>query len=227
MSNPPSDGKAPNGPSAEEVEAFLRANPGFLAERPELYRALAPPRRVHGDGLTDHMAAMLGAERERAAALDAELRQALDAERAGLGLVSRVRLAVLALMRSDDAPETVAQEWPNLLGLESCTLCVEPPDNPGQLWMRPEQRPLPRGMVEKLLGRGRDVLVRDKPEDADALHGEAAGLIARDALIRVVVAQQPLMLLALGARDAHALPARHGTEPLVFLGRAVAAAISR
>ena len=93
--------------------------------------------------------------------------------------------------------------------------------------MRPEQRPLPRGMVEKLLGRGRDVLVRDKPEDADALHGEAAGLIARDALIRVVVAQQPLMLLALGARDASALPARHGTEPLVFLGRAVAAAISR
>ncbi|MFM7610108.1 MAG: hypothetical protein ACKO9A_14730, partial [Alphaproteobacteria bacterium] len=96
------------------MEAFLRAHPGFLAERPELYRALAPPRRVHGDGLTDHMAAMLGAERERA--------NALDAERAGLGLVSRVRLAVLALMRSDDAPETVAQEWPNLLGLESCTL---------------------------------------------------------------------------------------------------------
>ncbi|MCA3379599.1 MAG: hypothetical protein ING08_05085, partial [Roseomonas sp.] len=170
------------------MEEFLRAHPGFLAARPELYRALAPPRRVHGDGLTDHMAAMLGAERERASALDAELRLALDAERAGLGLVSRVRLAVLALMRSDNAPETVAQEWPNLLGLESCTLCVEPPDNPGQLWMRPEQRPLPRGMVEKLLGRGRDVLVRDKPEDADMLHGEAGGLIARDALVRVVVA---------------------------------------
>jgi uncharacterized protein YigA (DUF484 family) len=209
------------------VEEFLRAHPGFLAARPELYRVLAPPRRVHGDGLTDHMAAMLAAERERAAALDAELRLALDAERAGHGLVTRVRLAVLALMRSDNAPETVAQEWPNLLGLESCTLCVEPPDNPGQLWMRPEQRPLPRGMVEKLLGRGRDVLVRDKPEDADTLHGEAGGLIARDALVRVVVAQQPLMLLALGARDAPALPARHGTEPLIFLGRAVAAAIAR
>ena len=46
-------------------------------------------------------------------------------------------------------------------------------------------------------------------------------------LVRVVVAQQPQMLLVLGARDAHALPARHGTEPLVFLGRAVAAAIAR
>ena len=157
MNNPSSDGKAPTGPSAEEVEEFLRAHPDFLASRPELYRALAPPRRVHGDGLTDHMAAMLGAERERASALDAELRLALDAERAGLGLVSRVRLAVLALMRSDDAPETVVQEWPNLLGLESCTLCTEPPENPGQLWMRPEQRPLPRGMVERLLARGQGI----------------------------------------------------------------------
>ena len=135
--------------------------------------------------------------------------------------------AVLALMRSDDVPETVAQEWPNLLGLESCTLCVEPPENPAQLWMRPEQRPLPRGRVQALLARGRDVVVRDKPAEAEDLHGEAAALIARDALVRVVVAGQPPMLLALGARDANALPARHGTEPLVFLGRAVAAAIAR
>ena len=112
------------------MEEFLRAHPAFLAERPDLYRALAPPRRVHGDGLTDHMAAMLGAERERAAALDAELRVALDAERAGHGLVSRVRLAVLALMRSANAPETVAQAWPTLLGLESLTLFVQPPATP-------------------------------------------------------------------------------------------------
>lgn len=227
MNNPSSDSRGPNGPSAEEVEVFLRAHPGFLAERPELYRVLAPPKRVHGDGLTDHMAAMLGAERQRAAALDAELRQTLDAERAGSGLVARVKLAVLALMRSDDVTETVSQEWPTLLGLECCTLCVEPPDNPAQLWMRAEQRPLPRGMVEKLLGRGRDVVVRNQLPDAEILHGEAAPLITRDALARVVVAKGPHMLVALGAREANALPNRHGTAPLAFLGRAVAAALSR
>jgi len=31
------------------VEAFLRANPNWLAERPWLYRLLSPPTRVHGD----------------------------------------------------------------------------------------------------------------------------------------------------------------------------------
>ena len=40
-------------PSPAAVEAFLRANPGFLAERPGLYRALSPPERVHGEALAD------------------------------------------------------------------------------------------------------------------------------------------------------------------------------
>ena len=37
--------------SPEDVAAFLRANPHFLAEHLDLYRVLAPPQRVHGDVL--------------------------------------------------------------------------------------------------------------------------------------------------------------------------------
>ena len=36
---------------AEEVAAYLARHPDFLAARPELYRLLAPPRRVHGETL--------------------------------------------------------------------------------------------------------------------------------------------------------------------------------
>ncbi|MFC7608648.1 hypothetical protein [Teichococcus aestuarii] len=60
----------------EDVAAWLRAHPGFLAEQPELYRLLAPPRRVHGEELADHMAAMLSAER-------AASREMADAAREG------------------------------------------------------------------------------------------------------------------------------------------------
>ncbi|MGH7115569.1 MAG: hypothetical protein ACREE9_13865, partial [Stellaceae bacterium] len=55
----------------EQVVAFLRARPRFLAERPDLYRVLAPPRRVHGEQLADHMAAMIEAGREHASAMSA------------------------------------------------------------------------------------------------------------------------------------------------------------
>ena len=89
----------------------------ILAERPDLFRALSPPRRIHGERLADHMSAMLAAERRRVRSLEAEMDAAVTAGRAGHGLTIRVRLAVLALMRSTDVIDTVTQELPALLGI--------------------------------------------------------------------------------------------------------------
>lgn len=207
-------------PPAEAVVAFLRAHPEFLAERPDLYRALTPPRRIHGERLADHMSAMLAAERRRVRSLEAEVDAAVTAGRAGYGLTIRVRLAVLALMRSTDVIDTVANEIPALLGIETCTLLSEKPDRRGILH-------LPRGTVIRLMGPGRDALVRAAPTETETLHEEAASLVARDALVRVPVWTGTPTILALGARDPHALPARQATATLAFLGRAVAAALAR
>ena len=170
---PPAEPEPQELPGPEAVQAFLHANPEFLAERPDLYRVLAPPRRVHGERLADHMAAMLAAERRRVRSLEAEMQAALTAGRAGNGLSMRVRLAVLALMRADDVTETVAQELPALLGLETCTLLSEAPDRRGVV-------KLPRGAVTRLLSPGRDALVRAVPSEAELLHQEAAPLVMRD-----------------------------------------------
>lgn len=205
---------------AEAVAVFLRAHPEFLAERPELYRALHPPKRLHGERLADHMAAMLAAERRRLRSLEAEVEAAVTAGRAGHGLTFRVRLAVLALMRSTDVAETVAQEVPALLGIESCCLLAEMTDRRGVLRV-------PRGTVARLLGPGRDALVRATPTELDLLHQEAASLVVRDALVRVPVWTGHPTLLTLGARDPQALPARQATATLAFLGRAIAAALAR
>jgi len=207
-------------PAPESVAAFLRANPEFLAERPDLYRALNPPRRVHGERLADHMAAMLAAERRRVRSLEAEMQAAVAVGRAGQGLSVRVRLAVLALMRAQDVTEAVTQEVPALLGIETCTLLSEAPDRRGVV-------KLPRGMVARLLGSGRDAVVRATPTEAELLHQEAAPLVARDALARVPLWTGQPTLLALGAREPAALPARQVTATLAFLGRAVAAAMAR
>jgi len=215
--NPPAPAAAAL-PDAPAVEAFLRANPGFLAARPHLLRLLDPPRRVHGEALADHMAAMLGAERRHARGLEAALLDAAAAGRAGQGLSLRVRLAVLALMRTTDVPETVSQELPALLGIECGALLAEAPDRAGVL-------KLPPGAAARLLPPGRDALVRAQPSDLPLLHAEAAPLIRRDALVRVPA--RGAWLLALGARDPQALPARQSAATLGFLGRAVAAALAR
>ncbi|MXP65433.1 DUF484 family protein [Roseomonas sp. M0104] len=196
----------------EDIAAWLRAHPGFLASRPELYRTLAPPRRVHGEELADHMAAMLSAER-------AATRNLAAAAREGDGFAARTHAAVLALIASHDPLETISQEWPALLGLEHCALAAEGTAGAHRL-------ALPSGSVARLLPAGRDTLVRTAPTDLPLLHAEAAGLVDCDALARVPLAKTPA-LLVLGARHAAALPSRGAAPHLLFLARALAMALER
>ncbi|HWX50251.1 MAG TPA: hypothetical protein VNZ61_19560 [Roseomonas sp.] len=196
----------------EDIAAWLRAHPGFLASRPDLYRLLAPPRRVHGEELADHMAAMLFAER-------AATRNLAEAAREGDSFAARTHDAVLALIASRDPVETVSQEWPALLGLEHCALAAEGVPAAHRL-------ALPPGSVARLLPSGRDTLVRSKPTDLALLHAEAAALVHCDALARVPLADAPAMLV-LGARHAAALPSRGAAAHLLFLARALAMALQR
>jgi uncharacterized protein YigA (DUF484 family) len=196
----------------DDVAAWLRDHPGFLAGRPDLYRLLTPPRRVHGDGLADHMAAMITAER-------AATRHLAEAAREGGGFAARTQSAVLALIASRDPAETVVQEWPALLGLEHCAVASEAPPAAHRLF-------LPAGSVARLLPAGRDTLVRATPTELPLLHAEAAALVLRDALALVPLPGAPT-LLVLGARHEAALPSRGASMQLQFLAAALAAALAR
>ena len=197
---------------AERIAAWLAARPHFLAERPALYRRLEPPRRVHGERLADHMAAMLAAERHA-------LRDTARAARSGDSLATRVQGAVLALIGSHDPAETIALEWPTLLGLDSVALAAEG-------LPRRHIRPLRPGVVGRLLLPGRHLLLRDRgaaglPDDS-ALHGEMAPLVTRDALLRL----PGTGLLVLGTREPALLPAQGSGRALDFLARAAATALA-
>ena len=211
---PAPDQSGGDGIEAEEVDAFLRRHPGWLARRPELYEALDPPQRVHGERVADHMAAMLGAARSRAARLAESAERTTDERRAAAGLAERVQAAVLALMRAADPADCIAHEWPGLLGLDAVALCVEA--------NRVGFRPLPPGAVEAALGR-RAAVVRPGAGNA-VLHGEAAALARVEALVRVPL-RGPAALLALACRDGRGLAGGGGT--LGFLGQAAAAALDR
>jgi uncharacterized protein YigA (DUF484 family) len=213
---------APAGGPADPaaVAAFLRAHPRFLADRPELYRVLAPPQRVHGEVLADHMAAMVRTERAHAAAMAERADGVLAAGRAAAGMTARVHEAVLALIGAADIAECVAVAFPALLAVDAAALCAETP--------LPGARKLPPGTVARLLG-GRAVAHRgDRPCDigeARLLHGEAAALACHDAL--VCIPGEPPALLALSAREHWMLDPAQGAGALSFLGRALAAALGR
>jgi uncharacterized protein YigA (DUF484 family) len=205
-------------PGAPEVAAYLRANPRFLADNPALYRVLVPPQRVHGNTLADHMAAMLAAERSHAARMTAHADGVLAAGRASAGLAARVQEAVLALIGAERPADCIAAALPALLAVDAAALCGESTAGPG--------RAVPPGTVADQLGGRMALFRRGRPDAAALLHGEAARLALHEALIRVPGDGPPAML-ALAARDQQALDAGQGTGALLFLGRAVAAALGR
>ena len=198
------------------MTAFLRAHPTFLADNPELYRALEPPARVFGAELADHMAAMLAAERLHAQAMADQAERVLSAGRAAAGLAARVQEAVLALMQCEgDLADCISGEFPALLAVDAASLCVETPVEGARL--------LPSGMVCSLLGT-RSVLFGTDPARSSMVHGEAMLLARHEALIRI---PGHLALVALASRDGAALDPSQGCASLAFLGRAVATALSR
>lgn len=204
-------------PEPSAVAAFLRANPGWLAENPDLYRTLLPPVRVHGEPLADHMAAMLEVAR-------AEANNALAAGRAARSLAGRIEEAVLALVRAADPIAALSAELPALLAIDAVTLGLEA-EIPGA-------RVLPAGMIERLFGkdevrlRSRATAAFPNPTENVLLHGEAAALARYEALVRLPGTAVPA-LIALACRDPFAAPARSARAPLILLGRAAAAALER
>ena len=200
----------------EAVADYLRANPGFLAARPELYRVLTPPQRVHGEALADHMVAMVGIERAHARAQEERARDVLTAGRTAASLAERVHEAIVALIAAPDVFECVANELPHLLGVDAAALCCES--------FIPGWRSLPPGAIAVLM-RGRATMCRDRPSDAVLLHAEAALLAERDVLVRLPVAAPAL--LALVSRDPAALPGLHASAAYSLLGRVLGVLVSQ
>ncbi len=213
----------PDADEAAFVEAFLRAHPGFLADRPALYRALTPPRRVHGERLTDHMAAMLAVERERGVELRDRTEALLAAGRANAAIQSRAQRAVLAVMAARGAAEAldiIVQDWPALLGVDVVAVCAE-------ARALPLARPLPRGFVARMVPSGTPVALRAQAFETETLYGEAAPLVASDALARLPLPKGGDALLACGVRDAGTYEPGQGTDVLAFLAAVVAVALTR
>ena len=195
--------RRPAGPHPDEVAAFLRGNPGWLAQNAGLYGVLEPPHRQHGERLADHMAAMLAQAR-------ADILTVAEDRRATEGFAGRVQDAVLALLRAPDAAAALT-DLPALLRLDGARLCVEGDIRGGVQ--------VPAGTVATWLGR-RETAIGEAQRDM-LLHGEAAPLARWQALVRVALPGTPA-LLALACRDGRSLAGATAAS-LGFLGQAIAA----
>lgn len=212
---------------AQAVIDYLRAHPGFLQDHPQVCTLLDPPGRHFPDPVVDMQAFLLDRLRHELDRTRDRLHGVVAASRANMTSQQRIHAAVIALCDTADQRAVVrvlTECLPEALEVDALVLVVEEGDSP--LAKIEGVRVVPAGTLLKVLGEGRQVLLRGGAEVQEAVFGDGAGALKSEALLRLDHAGLPPCLVAFGARQADRFHEGQGTELLTFLGGVIAASLA-
>jgi uncharacterized protein YigA (DUF484 family) len=216
-------GTAPAGLSPSAVRHFLRQNPEFLIDNPDLLEVLTPPARHEGSNVTDmghFMVRRLQEEHQRIKQREASLLEVSRHNQAVQGRVHRAVLAMLDATSFQHLIHIVTRDLADILDVDVVTLCVEARDGE-----EPRRTPatgvfmLEAGTIDSLMGSD-ELYIGPGFGGQDVLFGPAAGLVRSMALIRMSASSRsPVGLMALGARDGGKFESGQASELLTFQAR--------
>ena len=217
-------------PSAAEVMAYLKQNPNFLLEHPDLLEVLTPPTRQSGERVLDMQQFMVQHHRSEIARLKSQHRALVTTSRANLASQARVHSAVLALLGAssfEQLIQIVTTDLAVLLDADVVTIAVESAGPQRPRLSHQGVQILEPGTVDRVLGVDRDVMLQGDAEGDPMLFGDGAGLVRSAALLRLSVsAAAPAGLLCIGMRRPGKFHGGQGTELLGFLARALGITIA-
>jgi len=209
--------------TAAEVVEYLRQHPDFLQRHPDALDGQKLHEKGAADGVIDLQRFMLERLRRDVTRLRTEQDDLLANSRDNLSTQARVHDAVLALLAAKsltDLVEIVTTDLAMLLDVDVVTLCLE---RNGTLELQSKIAGVmlvDPGLIDQVMGSGRDVLLRDEVEGDARIFGGGAGLVRSDALLRLNFdASAPAGLIAFGTRHPGYFDSGQGTELLHFLAR--------
>ncbi len=215
------------GANADQVAAYLARHPNFLIDHPELLDSLAPPSRVTGDGdgvvdmqtfMIDRLRREIGALRDEQSALVSTSRRSLSKQRQ----VHAAAIAMLGATTFEHLIEVVTVDFLSLLDLDVSTLCVENCADSVPSNARARVLCVEPGIIDAVLGAGRDMVCAQENAGDARVFGAGAGLVRSAALVRISLgASAPACLLALGSRHTGRFGSGRGGELIDFLARAL------
>jgi uncharacterized protein YigA (DUF484 family) len=212
--------RKPKALKADEVVAYLTANPNFLNEHPELIDVLAPPSQNQADGVLDMQAFMIGRLQTELRTVQSRQNELLSASRVNLSSQERIHAAVLAVIEArtlEDIGRIVAEDYRSILDVSTSTLCF---DEPGKSTLH-NIISLAPGTIAEIMA-DRQILLRHDITGDERLYGDDAAQVRSDALVLIDVGKDgPNGLLALGSYEADRFHPGQGTELLGFMARAI------
>ncbi|MGH6719690.1 MAG: DUF484 family protein, partial [Alphaproteobacteria bacterium] len=143
--------------TAEQVAAFLAANPAFLAEHADLLATQAAPHRALGAGVADLQGFLIERLRGAVGRLEDRERELIRERRALRSLTQQVHKAALAMVAAQDLNllvEVVTTDLAVLLDVDAAVLAVECDDGATARREVAGVRCLPPGTIDAVLGAG-------------------------------------------------------------------------
>jgi uncharacterized protein YigA (DUF484 family) len=217
--------KMPALPSAAQVIAYLRRHPDFLFRHPELLDMQSSPARHTESQVVDLQHFMVERLRQDVTKLRASQDEIIANSRDNLGTQERIHKAVLAMLEAETFEEfidIITGDLVLLLEVDVVCLCIERTDGYNRRPKLDGLELLEQGAVDRIIGKGRQVMLRDEAVGDPEVFGGAAELVRSDALVRLKPSKAaPNALLAFGTRHPGYFHPGQGTELLSFLGRII------
>jgi uncharacterized protein YigA (DUF484 family) len=224
MKGSPESRPVPPDVAAKEVIAFLRDNPGFLNEHPDLLSELDPPKREGGRGVHDFQAAMISRLRDRIEEATEVARELIDTSRENLNSQARIHECVLRLLEAtsfEQLIQLVQTDVAVVLDMDVVALAVE--SESAEDFPVRSVTLVPPGYVDRMIGAKNDQLLRAHISGDPELYGGAASLVQSEALVRLQISSaSPPALLAFGHRDPETFHPGQATELIGFLSAVLA-----
>ncbi|MBM3644333.1 MAG: DUF484 family protein [Alphaproteobacteria bacterium] len=209
--------------TAEDVEAYLRAHPSFLADRPDLSEAMLPAAKPQGPGVIDMQQAVLRRLRGEIDKLKAERTEIIANSKQNQIVQNRIQAAVLSIIHANTFEKlihVVTHELPGLLDVDFISLAIEAnEDGPKRVPVRGVYV-LGPGAIDAAIGPDRHARLRAGIIGEAAFFGDVAPLVKSDVLMRLRVSSgSPDGVMCFGSRDAETFGPEQSTELLFFLAK--------
>ncbi len=210
--------------TADDIIAWLKANPDFLKKHPEAIDFLIAPKEENGRKVADFQSYMI--ERLKADKSEAieTAKEIVETARNNMNNQSRIHRAVLRLLEAssfDEFIETITTDITSLLDVDITTLVVEADGREIPHIHTNGIRVVPEGTIDNWM-RGKNVLLQSDISGIETIYGAGATLVRSQTLVRIDVSMHtPPAILAFGSRDPHLFQPNQGTEQVLFLARVV------
>lgn len=210
--------------SDDAVIAFLKANPAFLQDNPDVCDFLIPPKQGDGRKVKDFQSYMIERLKADKAQVVQSTREVIENARSNMNNQQRIHNVVLRILEArnfEEFIEIITSDMASMLDTDISVMVVESNGHDIPHIHTSGIRVVPGGTIDHWMG-GKNVLLQDNIMGIEAMYGGAYTLVASQALLRIDISMDtPPAILAFGSRDPGMFTEGQATDQVDFLARVV------